>query len=125
LLAGNDLRHMSPAIASNLLNREVIAIDQDVLGKQADRIEHDLESETWLKPLADGSVAVGGVNLQNRPAKLTIRAADLRLPQNPTKGRDLWSHRYVTLENGKYSAEVPSHGIMMLRVSPGSNPPAL
>jgi alpha-galactosidase len=115
---------MSPAIASILLNREVIAIDQDVLGKQADRIEHDLESETWLKRLADGSVAVGVINLQNRPAKLTIRAADLQLPQNPTKARDLWSHRYVTFENGKYSADVPPHGSMMLRIGPGSNPPA-
>jgi alpha-galactosidase len=120
LLAGNDIRNMNPETKSILLNREVIAIDQDSLGKQATRIGQDSNSETWLKPLADGGVAIGVINLSGQPGRLTIKAADLKLPHNVSKARDLWSHRDVSFSNGSYSAEVPSHGILMLRVSSGS-----
>jgi len=115
LLAGNDIRTMSDVTKSILLNKDVIAIDQDSLGKQASPVKSG-DLETWIKPLADGSVAVGVVNLSASPASATVSAKDLGLSK-VKKARDLWSHQDVQFKNGAYSGTVPSHGILMLRVS--------
>lgn len=116
LLAGNDIRNMSEATKEILLNREVIAIDQDPLGKQATRIAQDNDTETWLKPLSDRGVAVGVINLGDSQKTLTVNAADLKLLGRVSGARDLWTHKDVTFTNGSYSASVPAHGILMLRL---------
>ena len=71
---------MTPEIHDILLNREVIAVDQDTLGKQASPVKHG-DLETWVKPLADGGVAVGIVNLGSSEATATLTAQDLGLPR--------------------------------------------
>lgn len=119
LLAGNDIRNMTQETKDILLNREVIAIDQDALGKQATRIAQEGDTETWLKPLADGGAAVGVINLGQRATKVTVQAADLKLAGAPAKARNLWTHQDVAFTNGAYSAEVAPHGILLLRVSAG------
>ena len=115
LLAGNDVRSMSPVTKSILMNSEVIAIDQDPLGKQASPVKNG-EIETWIKPLSDGSLAVGLVNLGSSAAQGTIHASDLPLANAVTKARDLWSHKDVQFVSGAYTAPVPSHGVLLLRV---------
>ena len=120
LLAGNDVRRMSQATRDILLNREVIAIDQDPLGKQATRVAQDGDTETWLKPLADGGVAVGVINLGQQSKSITVKAAELNLPGRATGARDLWAHRDVNFTDGEYTADVPAHGILLLRVRSGS-----
>ncbi len=62
LLAGNDLRSMSPEMKEILLNSEVIAVDQDAKGIQGHRIWQEGPLEIWVKPLANGSHAVGLFN---------------------------------------------------------------
>ena len=116
LLAGNDIRTMSDATKAILLNKEVIAVDQDPLGKQASPVKNG-DLETWVKPLADGDVAVGVVNLGSAAAQATVKAGDLQLPGKVKKARDLWAHKDVKFTGGAYSAEVPSHGVLLLRVS--------
>ena len=116
LLAGNDIRTMTEETKSILLNKEVIAIDQDPLGKQASPVKNG-DFETWIKPLADGSVAVGVVNLGSTAAEATVKAADLGLGGSVKKARDLWAHKDVKFSGGAYTATVPSHGVLMLRVS--------
>jgi alpha-galactosidase len=115
LLAGNDVRTMSPVTKSILMNSEVIAIDQDPLGKQASPVKSG-DLETWIKPLADGSVAVGVVNLGGSASPATIHASDLRLAHPITKARDLWSHSDVQFANDAFTASIPSHGVLLLRV---------
>jgi alpha-galactosidase len=115
LLAGNDIRNMSDVTKSILLNKEVIAVDQDPLGKQASPAKNG-DFETWIKPMADGSVAVGVVNLGAAPASTTVNAKDLGVAK-VKKARNLWSHQDVQFKDGAYSATVPSHGVLMLRVS--------
>ncbi len=115
LLAGNDIRTMTAVTKSILMNKEVIAIDQDPLGKQASPVKNG-ELETWIKPLADGSVAVGVVNLGSSAAQATVRASDLHLGHAVTKARDLWSHKDVQFVSGAYAASVPTHGVLLLRV---------
>jgi len=73
--------------------------------------------ETWVKPLKDGSVAVGVVNLDKAPANATVKAGDLGLKGTAHAARDLWAHKDVKFANGEYSASVPPHGVLMLRVS--------
>jgi alpha-galactosidase len=115
LLAGNDIRSMTPAIKEILMNREVLAVDQDALGKQASPVrEGDLE--TWVKPLADGSVAVGVVNMGATVATATVRSSDLGLGSKVKSASDLWTHASVNFRDGVYMAKVPSHGVLMLRV---------
>ena len=116
LLAGNDIRSMSDTTKSILLNKEVIAVDQDALGKQASPVKNG-NLETWVKPLKDGSVAVGVVNLDSAQGNATVKASDLGLKGSVKKARDLWAHKDVTFSNGEFSAAVPSHGVLMLRVS--------
>ena len=116
LLAGNDLRNMSDDTKAILMNKEVIAVDQDPLGKQATPVRNG-NLETWVKPLADGSVAVGVVNFGSDTATATIPTSELHLSGDITHARDLWAHKDVEFQNGEYSAEVPAHGTLMLRVS--------
>jgi alpha-galactosidase len=116
LLAGNDVRSMTDATKAILLNKEVIAVDQDALGKQASPAKNG-DLETWVKPLADGSVAVGVVNLGSAAAQATVKAGDLGLKGKVKKARDLWTHQDVKFTGGMYAASVPSHGVLMLRVS--------
>jgi alpha-galactosidase len=59
---------------------------------------------------------VGLVNLDNAPANVTVKASDLGLKGSLRSARDLWAHKDVKFENGAYSATVPAHGTLMLRV---------
>ena len=116
LLAGNDVRSMTPAIKAILMNREVLAIDQDTLGKQASPVRNG-DLETWVKPLADGSVAVGVVNMGATEAEANVKASDLGLASDVKSARDLWAHTSVPFRNGVYAAKIPSHGVLLLQVS--------
>ena len=117
LLAGNDLRSMSPAILEILTNREVIAVNQDKAGKQGRRVAQSGEQEVWVRPLADGGHAIGMFNRSAAPATVSRKWAELGLKAAPKKGRDLWTHRDVLFDGAEYSATVPSHGVVMLRVA--------
>ncbi len=117
LLAGNDLRSMTPATKEILMNKEVIAIDQDPLGKQATQISVKGDIETWARPLEDGSVAVGVFNRGLATKRVSVRTSDLKLSGNAT-ARDLWSHKAVLPQDGTFSGAVPTHGVLLLRVTP-------
>jgi alpha-galactosidase len=116
LLAGNDVRSMTDATKAILLNKEVIAIDQDPLGKQASPVKNG-DLEMWVKSLTDGSVAVGVVNLGTSATQATVKASDLGLSGEVSKARDVWAHQDVEFAGGGYRAAVPSHGVLLLRVS--------
>ena len=113
LLAGNDLRSMSDATKAILTNKEVIAIDQDKLGKQGVRVRQDGDLEVWKKPLSSG-VAVGLFNRGADAAKVTVKWSEVGAGKNP-KVRDLWAHKDITAAE-EYTADIPSHGVVMLTV---------
>ena len=113
LLAGNDLTHMSEETKSILMSREVIAIDQDPLGKQGDRVWAVGGLELWSKPLKDGSMAVALFNRQNGANLMTFHLSDVGW-SGPAKARDLWKHKDVGTIQNAYSAAVPKHGVVML-----------
>jgi alpha-galactosidase len=118
LIAGNDVRTMSAATRDMLTNREVIAVDQDSLGVQGTLVsERTPELQVWMKPLKDGSRAVV---LLNRSALQTVISASwwrLRI-RGPVRVRDLWSHADLGTFTDRFSATVPAHGVVMVRVTP-------
>ena len=115
LLAGNDIRAMSEETKSILLNRDVIAIDQDKLGKQGWRASKDGEGEVWMRPLSGGAYAVGLFNRGAAARKIAVRWTDLKL-KGRRKVRDLWAHADRGKVKDGFAAEVPAHGVVMLRV---------
>ena len=114
LLAGNDLRNVPPETLVMLTNSEVIAIDQDPLGKQGRRVTKNGDLEVWARPLAGGSWAVGLFNRGDASAKVTLHPGDVGLSRI-TAIRDLWTH-LDQKAGADYSADVPSHGVAMLKV---------
>jgi len=116
LLAGNDIRDMKPSIAEILMNHEVIAVDQDKLGKQGVRVAKNGDVEVWSKPLADGGHAVGLFNRGADTAQVTAKWSDLGITGSH-KIRDLWKHADVGKMDGQYTAQVPSHGVVMVKVA--------
>lgn len=116
LLAGNDLRDMSPGTLEILTNREVIAVNQDKDGKQGKRIAKSGAQEVWARPLSGGAQAIGLFNLGGETAKITIKWADVGMKSAPEHVRDLWVHRDLKTKGAEYSVDVPAHGVVMLRV---------
>lgn len=97
------------------MNREVIAVDQDVLGKQASPVKNG-DLEMWVKPLADGSVAVGVVNMSKASTIATIKASELGPGTHVNSARDLWRHSSAVFRDGVYAASIPPHGVLFLRL---------
>lgn len=116
LLAGNDLSKMTPETKAILLNKEVIAVDQDKLGKQGDRAMAWGMTEIWTKPLSGGALAAGLFNRDTEPHSVTLHLRDVGAPAN-AKLRDLWAHKDVSATDGAYTVTVPGHGVVLLKVS--------
>jgi alpha-galactosidase len=116
LIAGNDLSHMSAQTLSVLTNREVIAVDQDTLGKEGSRAFAVGMTEIWTKPLKGGAVAAGLFNRDTVSHEMTLKLTTFGFGPH-AKLRDLWAHTDVTPTNGQYMVNVPPHGVVMLRVS--------
>jgi alpha-galactosidase len=116
LLAGNDLAKMTPETRSILMNKEVIAVNQDPLGRQGDRSYAIGPLEVWSKPLSGGAVAVALFNRLESPTGMTLNLARIGW-HGPAAARDLWSHKDLDALNGDYTANVPGHGVILLRLS--------
>ncbi len=116
LLAGNDLRTMTAETKELLTNPEVIAVDQDPAGAQGHRVWEEGLLEIWVKPLADGSRAVGLFNRTEAPFKIQF---DPKLigARASSELRDLFDHKNLGSIKDSYNAEVPTHGVILLRVS--------
>jgi alpha-galactosidase len=116
LLAGNDLRNMSPSIHEILTNREVIAVDQDPLGKQGTRVWGTGDQEIWTRALADGSTAVGVFNRSAAETVVTVRWSDIGLATHGAV-RGLWAKANVVTKGPELTATVPAHGVAFWRVA--------
>ena len=129
LLIGSDLRSVPEETFDILGNREVIAVDQDPLGKQGTVVSS--EGGRWVvaKEMKDGSRAVALFNETGSPQRVATTAKAVGLPEADAYTlRDLWQHRSYNTA-GAISATVPAHGTVLVRVSADSrwakNPPAV
>jgi alpha-galactosidase len=119
LFAGNDLSNMSASTREILLNREVIAVDQDAVGVQGRRVKKNGDLEVWSKQLSDGGRAVILLNRSRVAAEIAVTWENIGYPGGVHASvRDLWKHKDLGSLAGGFSAEVPSHGVVMVKVKP-------
>jgi alpha-galactosidase len=123
LLAGYDLRAMPSASRDVLESSEVIAVDQDRLGRQGRRVRRRHHVETWVRKLSHRATAVLVLNRSSRTRSATVRLASVPgLPKaSAYVARELWTGETAVLgPGGKLRATLPRHGVAMWRITPSS-----
>jgi len=115
LLLGCDLATLDKWTLDLLTNDEVIAVNQDPLGRQAGRRWAQAGLEVWSRPLWDGTTAVGLFNRNFRAARVTARWCDLGL-KGRLPVRDLWQQRDLGEFADSFAARIPAHGAMLLKI---------
>jgi alpha-galactosidase len=119
LLAGNNLSKLTPEVTGVLTNKEVIAIDQDALGKQAERIYAEGPIEIWSRPLADGSRALAVFNFGEDQSYL--RGIHLHLKEagagSGWKARDVWAAKDLGPIKDDATFVLRRHESLLLRLS--------
>jgi alpha-galactosidase len=119
LMAGNDVRSMTPDIKEILTNSEVIAVNQDQLGHEGRRVAKNSDLEAWSKLLNDGSRAVILLNRGTSESAISVNWVQIGYTDHlSAKVRDLWAHKDLGSFTGSYSAKVPSHSVVMVKVTP-------
>lgn len=119
LIAGNDLRQMTAAIRAILTNREIIAVDQDALGIEGQRVWKDGDAEIWARPLQGGSQAIVLLNRGGQALPIRLDWSALHLPVYlPLRLRDLWQHKTLPVARGSLTLEVAPTSVIMLRETP-------
>lgn len=127
LVAGNDLRKMSPQTKSVLTNKAAITIDQDPAGIAAFRYFSFDGLEIWVKPLANGDVAVAFLNRSNHAQNInyiwnehriqdSIAHADLNFVSRSYKLKDLWTGKTEGSTGKAFKKAIPAHDVIMLRL---------
>ena len=116
LLAGNDLSRMSDTDRRILMNTEVIAIDQDAMGKQGDRLYQSGDLDVWTRALSGRRVAVGLFNRSSGNGEVAVDLAKIGFP-NGAALRDVWSQQDLGRHTGIFKHSVSKHGVMLLIVS--------
>ena len=117
LILGNNLNRMGAFTMNLLTNTEVLAVDQDPMGVAGRPVLRQRSRQVWIKPLADGSLAVGLFNLGSRPAVVSASWRILAL-RGPHMVRDLWRQKNIGTADGDFAAEVPPHGVVLVKMIP-------
>jgi alpha-galactosidase len=120
LLAGNDLSKMSAVDQGLLTNREAIAIDQDPLGRQAERVWQHGDFSLWRKPLADGRTALGLVNNSWQGRNIPVDLSEIGFRQGATV-HDVWAGKDLGHWSGMQVIHVPKHGAGLYIVGKNSH----
>ena len=118
LLAGNDLPSMKPEIKAILTNSDVIAIDQDKLGREGTHVYSDGEVDVWSRPLSGGAMAIAVLNagsdrVASHPFHLSLAKLGLHGQQ---KAKDLWTGKDITLTDNM-PIELDSHDTLLVRIA--------
>ena len=119
LLLGCDLANVDEFTLNLLTNDEVLEVDQDPLGQQANRVAKDGSLEVWAKKMEDGSTAVGLFNRDEVEKPVTARWSDLGLT-GKMRVRDLWRQKDMGILDSEFQAKVPRHGVVLVRIFPAS-----
>jgi alpha-galactosidase len=116
LLAGNDLTKMTEADKNILMNKGAIAIDQDSLGRQGDRLYESGDLDVWTKPLSGGRVAVGLFNRSWSTRDVSVDLGEIGF-KSGANVRDVWKQKDMGHRSGVFTSRIPKHGVTLLIVS--------
>jgi alpha-galactosidase len=120
LLIGCDMTKLDDFTLNLLENDEVLAIDQDELGKEATCVIKDGDLRIYEKELADGGRALGFFNLGSEPAKLEFKDFATLSLTGVQHVRDLWRQKDLTdvdAENGILPLTIPAHGVVLYKLT--------
>jgi alpha-galactosidase len=115
LIFSGDVTRMDDFTLSLLTNDEVLDVDQDPLGKPGRRVAIDEDREVWVKDLEDGSKAVGLFNRGEAEAEVIARWPELSLTGKQIV-RDLWRQKDLGTCEREFTAQVPRHGVVLVRL---------
>jgi alpha-galactosidase len=115
LLIGCDMDKLDEFTLNLLKNREVIAIDQDVAGKQAERVVNDKQIQVWVKQLADGSKAIGIFNLGEKYSKYELDFNSIHMDRVKVV-RDIWQQKDIAKSASSVSCNIPPHGVRFYKL---------
>jgi alpha-galactosidase len=119
LMMGCDVRNMNDVTKSILLNKDIISIDQDTLGKQGFRVYRQDGIEAFNKPLSGNKVAIAIMNRNSKPGKITLSYKELELGKDSKYSvYDVWKHSAVSVPAGTVSAEMKSHECQVFILTP-------
>jgi alpha-L-fucosidase len=124
LMLGANLTDLDAWTLSLLTNDEVIAVNQDALGKPAQRVLQKDGGEIWVKELQGGSKAVGLFNRTDKALKLELLWSEVIGLSSIQQVRDLWAHQDLG-KSKSFSVELPPHGSMLLSVASATTLPSL
>ncbi len=116
LMAGNDLRNMTEETREILTNKDVIAIDQDILGIQGFKIIDEGDFEIWEKPLINGDIAICLFNRGNKTIVKEINWEKLNISEN-FKIRNIWLKKNIGKTKNNFKTEIVAHSVVLLRLS--------
>ena len=117
LLLGCDLTRLDAFTLNLLTNDEILAVNQDPRGEQAQRIVKDDKYEIWAKRMEDGSLVAGFFNTDyifGDAMRITASWEILGL-KGSYQVRDLWRQKEEGAFRDSFSADVPVHGVKMVR----------
>ncbi len=117
LFFSGDMARLDQFTLNVLCNPEVIDVNQDALGKQATPVRFTDEELVLVKPMEDGSLAVGLFNLGETPRDMSVTWKELGL-MGERRVRDVWRHQDLGEFDEKYSTKVNRHGVVLLRMLP-------
>jgi len=112
LLISCDVESMDAFTLNLLTNDEVIAVGQDALGKSAVPVNGN--KELWLKPLEDGSFALGVFNLADEKRKMKVDWDTLGLPPGSWAMRDLWRQKDLGKNDSGFVTELEPHAVTLI-----------
>jgi alpha-galactosidase len=115
LFFSGDMTKLDKFTLNVLCNPEIIEIDQDPLGKCAEVIRKNASTYIMVKPLHDGSLALALFNQGSEPATVNADWSEINL-SGKQRVRDLWRHRDLGIYEQKFSALIPSHGVVMVKL---------
>jgi hypothetical protein len=116
LLIGCDISKLDDFTLNLLTNDEVIAVDQDPLGKQAKQVTANIDYQVWAKELEDGTKAIGIFNLTDDHMKITINWEEMGM-SNKCSVRDLWRQKDLGSFKETFATKVVPHGVVLLKVT--------
>jgi alpha-galactosidase len=116
LMIGCNVRALDPETVALLMNRDVLAVNQDPLGKPARRVARFGHCEVWKKPLADGSLAVALINRGSTGSDVVLKAGDIGLLDTPQLARNLWTQEDVADFTQELTRRVQPHETILLKI---------
>jgi alpha-galactosidase len=116
LFIGCDIRNMDDATREILLNKSLIAVNQDPLGIQGHVVRRDRDFDIWVKKLSGGSVAIGLYNRSLEKTEIAVNWRELGLTSESQKVRDLWTDEYLGSVRSGFIRLVEPHDCLVFRV---------